>query len=234
VHAFCRARAATSGCHADRARDRARDRGRACVAIAVPNTIRWQRDQRVKGAAHDVADLLAARALGSDAHGQSRSGDLRAVRHAGSRRQRRSRARTARCRSSCSNDGAAATSNCKDRRGRGEARRRAVRDVRWGVALATTAAPNDPARARSRAPQTRGGTTLSPAGRGRAVVHVPARRRARALPGRVRALRDGRPTALGGAALLPDQRHARLRGRAVADGRRAHPRLESEGGGWTS
>ena len=38
-----------------------------------------------------------------------------------------------------------------------------MRDVRWGVALATAAAPGDPASAAFTAPQNRGGTTLSPA-----------------------------------------------------------------------
>ena len=113
------------------------------VAIAVPNTIRWQRDQRVKGAAHDVADLLllarseAARTgdrhiviygppgtqdhAGYGDHGSERLG---AIPRAGRRRRRRA-------------------SNCKIDAGEARSVIDPVKDVRWGVALATVRAPGD-------------------------------------------------------------------------------------------
>jgi prepilin-type N-terminal cleavage/methylation domain-containing protein len=133
------------------------------VAIAVPNTIRWQRDQRVKGAAHDVADLLVlARAEAA------RTGDREVVIYGPSGTQDTASAPITGPNGSVPflvfNDGAAATSNCKVDAGEAKSVVESAQDVRWGVALATTFAPGDPASGAFTAPQTRGGTTLSPTG----------------------------------------------------------------------
>jgi Tfp pilus assembly protein FimT len=132
------------------------------VAIAVPNTLRWQRDQRVKGAAHDVADLLVlARAEAA------RTGNREVVIYGPSGTQDTAGAAITGPNGSVPflvfNDGAAATSNCKVDAGEAKSVVEPVRDVRWGVALATAAAPGDPASGAFTAPQARGGTTLSPA-----------------------------------------------------------------------
>jgi len=132
------------------------------VAIAVPNTIQWQRDQRLKGAAHDVADLLVlARAEAA------RTGNREVVIYGPSGTQDTAGAAITGPNGSVPflvfNDGAAATSNCKVDAGEAKSVVESARDVRWGVALATTFAPGDPASGAFAAPQTRGGTTLSPA-----------------------------------------------------------------------
>ena len=132
------------------------------VAIAVPNTLRWQRDQRVKGAARDVADLLVlARAEAT------RTGNREVVIYGPSGTQDTGGTAIAGPNGTVPfmvfNDGAAATSNCKVDAGEAKSVIEPVRDVRWGVALATTFAPNDPASGAFSPPQTRGGTTLSPA-----------------------------------------------------------------------
>ena len=132
------------------------------VAIAVPNTIRWQRDQRVKGAAHDVADLLLL------ARSESvRTGNRELVFYGPPGTQDPSG--TAITGTSGTTvpflvleDGPTATSNCKIDAGEAKRAVDPVQDVRWGVALATAAAPNDPAAGAFAAPQTRGGTTLDP------------------------------------------------------------------------
>jgi len=132
------------------------------VAIAAPNTIRWQRDQRVKGAAHDVADLLLL--ARSEA---TRTGNRQVVIYGPSGTQDTAGAPITGPNGSVPflvfDDGAAATSNCKIDAGESKRVVEPALDVRWGVALATTAAPNDPAASAFTAPQTRGGTTLSPA-----------------------------------------------------------------------
>ena len=133
------------------------------AAIAVPNTIRWQRDQRVKAAAHDVADLLVlARAEAT------RTGNRYVVIYGPSGTQDPAGTAITGANGTVPflvlNDGPAATANCKIDGGEAKSVVEVVRDVRWGVALATTAAPNDPAAGAFAAPQTRGGTTLSPAG----------------------------------------------------------------------
>ena len=132
------------------------------VAIAVPNTIRWQRDQRLKGAAHDVADLLVlARAEAA------RTGNREVVIYGPSGTQDPASAPITGPNGSVPflvfNDGATATSNCKVDAGEAKSVVEPVQDVRWGVALATTFAPGDPAWGAFTPPQTRGGTTLSPA-----------------------------------------------------------------------
>ncbi len=132
------------------------------VAVAAPNTIRWQRDQRVKGAAHDVADLLLL--ARSEA---ARTGNRHVVIYGPPGTQ--DPAGTAITGSNGTvpflvlNDGPAATANCQIDAGEARSVVESVRDVRWGVALATTFAPGDPASAAFAAPQTRGGTTLDPA-----------------------------------------------------------------------
>jgi type II secretory pathway pseudopilin PulG len=132
------------------------------VAIAAPNTIRWQRDQRLKGAAHDVADLLVlARAEAT------RTGNREVVVYGPSGTQDAAGTPITGPNGSVPflvfNDGAAATSNCKVDGGEAKEVIESARDVRWGVALATAAAPGDPASGAFTAPQNRGGTTLSPA-----------------------------------------------------------------------
>jgi Tfp pilus assembly protein FimT len=132
------------------------------VAIAVPNTIQWQRDQRVKGAAHDVADLLIlARAEAA------RTGSREVVIYGPSGTQDPAGTPITGPNGSVPflvfNDGATATSNCKVDAGEAKSVVESERDVRWGVAVATAAAPGDPASGAFTAPQTRGGTTLSPA-----------------------------------------------------------------------
>jgi len=132
------------------------------LAIAVPNTIRWQRDQRLKGAAHDVADLLVlARAEAA------RTGNREVVIYGPSGTQDTANAAITGPNGVVPflvfDDGVAATSNCKVDAGEAKEVVEAVRDVRWGVALATAAAPGDPNAGSFTAPQNRGGTTLSPA-----------------------------------------------------------------------
>ena len=132
------------------------------VAMAVPNTIQWQRDQRVKGAAHDVADLLLL--ARSEA---ARTGNRHVVIYGPPGTQ--DPAGTAITGSSgpvpflVLNDGPAATANCKIDAGEAKSVIEPARDVRWGVAHATTFAPGDPGSAYFAAPQTRGGTTVTPA-----------------------------------------------------------------------
>ena len=132
------------------------------AAIAVPNTIRWQRDQRVKGAARDVADLLLL--ARSEA---TRTGNRYVVIYGPSGTQDPAGTAIAGANGTVPflvlNDGPAATSNCKIDAGEAKSVVEPARDVRWGVSLATAAAPNDPAAGAFAAPQTRGGTTLSPA-----------------------------------------------------------------------
>jgi len=132
------------------------------VAVAVPNTMRWERDQRVKGAARDVADLLRlARAEAA------RTGNRHVVIYGPPGTQDPSGTAIAGSNGTVPfvvlDDGPAATANCKIDAGEAKSVVEPVRDVRWGVALATVAAPNDPAAGAFTAPQTRGGTTLSPA-----------------------------------------------------------------------
>lgn len=132
------------------------------AAIAVPNTIRWQRDQRVKAAAHDVADLLVlARAEAT------RTGNRFVVIYGPSGTQDPAGTAITGANGTVPflvlNDGPTATANCKIDAGEAKSVVEPARDVRWGVALATAAAPNDPAAGAFTAPQTRGGTTLSPA-----------------------------------------------------------------------
>lgn len=131
------------------------------LAIAVPNTIRWQRDQRLKGAARDISDLLVlARAEAT------RTGNREVVIYGPSGTQDTAGAPITGPNGAVPflvfNDGAAATANCKVDAGEAREVIEPVSDVRWGVALATAAAPGDPAAAAFTAPQTRGGTTLSP------------------------------------------------------------------------
>jgi prepilin-type N-terminal cleavage/methylation domain-containing protein len=129
------------------------------VAVAVPNTIRWQRDQRVKGAAHDVADLLLL--ARSEA---TRTGDRHVVIYGPPGTQD-----TAGVAISGPNgpvpflvfdDGAPGTANCRVDSGEAKSVVDPVTDVRWGVALATSAAPGDPNPAAFAAPEAQGGTTL--------------------------------------------------------------------------
>lgn len=132
------------------------------VALAAPNTIRWQRDQRVKGAARDVADLLLL--ARSEA---ARTSNRHVVIYGPPGTQ--DPAGTAITGSNGTvpflvlNDGPAATANCKVDAGEAKSVIEPVRDVRWGVALATASAPGDPNAAAFAAPQSRGGTTLDPA-----------------------------------------------------------------------
>jgi len=132
------------------------------LAMAVPNTIRWQRDQRVKGAAHDVADLLLL--ARSEA---TRTGDRELVFYGPPGTQDPAGTAIAGANGVVPilvlDDGAPATSNCQIDAGEAKRAVEPARDVRWGVALATAAAPNDPAAGAFAAPQTRGGTTLDPA-----------------------------------------------------------------------
>ena len=131
------------------------------VAIAVPNTIRWQRNQRLKGAAHDVADLLVL--ARSEA---ARTGNREVVIYGPSGTQDTAGAAITGPNGVVPflvfNDGLTATSNCKVDAGEAKSVVESVQDVRWGVALATAAAPGDPASGAFTAPQNRGGTTLSP------------------------------------------------------------------------
>jgi type II secretory pathway pseudopilin PulG len=132
------------------------------TAIAAPNTIRWQRDQRLKGAAHDVADLLVlARAEAA------RTGNREVVIYGPAGTQDHAGTPITGASGSVPflvlNDGPPTTANCKIDAGEARSVIEPVRDVSWGVALANTAAPGDPAAAAFTAPQTRGGTTLSPA-----------------------------------------------------------------------
>ena len=133
------------------------------AALAVPNTIRWQRDQRVKGAAHDVADLLLL--ARSEA---TRTGNRYVVIYGPSGTQDPSGNAITGANGTVPflvlNDGPATTANCRIDSTEAKSVVEVVRDVRWGVSFATTAAPNDPAAGAFAAPQTRGGTTLSPAG----------------------------------------------------------------------
>jgi type II secretory pathway pseudopilin PulG len=133
------------------------------VAVAVPNTIRWQRDQRLKGAAHDVADLLVL--ARSEA---LRTGNREVVFYGPSGTQDPSGTALTGPNGTVPfvvlNDGAAATSNCKIDAGEPKSVVEPVADVRWGVALATTRAPGDTGAANFSPPQNSGGTTASPAG----------------------------------------------------------------------
>lgn len=133
------------------------------TAIAVPNTIRWQRDQRVKGAARDVADtLLLAR---SEA---ARTGNRHVVIYGPPGTQDPAGvAITGPGGTSVPflvfNDGAAATANCKVDAGEAKKAVLPARDVRWGVAQATVRAPGDLGAAAFTPPQASGGTTATPA-----------------------------------------------------------------------
>jgi prepilin-type N-terminal cleavage/methylation domain-containing protein len=131
------------------------------AALAVPSTVRWQRDQRVKGAARDVADLLLlarseATRTGNrhivifgppgteDSDGTAIAGPNGPVPF------------------EVFDDGATLTSNCAFDAGEAKSVIEPVVDVRWGVAFATSAAPGDPNPAAFTSPQARGGTTLDP------------------------------------------------------------------------
>ena len=61
------------------------------------------------------------------------------------------------------NDGPTATANCKIDAGEARSVIEPARDVRWGVALATTRAPGDMGAAAFAPPQASGGTTATPA-----------------------------------------------------------------------
>jgi len=132
------------------------------VAVAAPNTIRWQRDQRVKGAAHDVADLLLL--ARSEA---ARTGNRHVVIYGPPGTQ--DPAGTAITGSNGTvpflvlNDGPAATANCQIDAGEARSVVEPARDVRWGVALATARAPGDQGAANFAPPQASGGTTATPA-----------------------------------------------------------------------
>ncbi len=132
------------------------------IMMAVPNTLRWQRDQRVKGAAHDVADLLVLARSES-----TRTGNRHVVIYGPPGTQ--DPAGTAITGPNGTvpflvlNDGAAATANCQIDAGEAKSVVDPVRDVRWGVALATVRAPGDTGAAAFSPPQTSGGTTATPA-----------------------------------------------------------------------
>jgi type II secretory pathway pseudopilin PulG len=131
------------------------------VAIAVPNTVRWQRDQRLKGAAHDVADLLLlARAEAA------RTGNRHVVIYGPPGTQDPAGTAIAGTNGTVPflafDDGAPGTANCKVDGTEAKSAVEPVTDVRWGVALAGWAAPGDPNPAAFTAPQSRGGTTLDP------------------------------------------------------------------------
>jgi Tfp pilus assembly protein FimT len=128
------------------------------VAIAVPNTIRWQRDQRLKGAAHDVADLLV---LARQATRRQSQVVVWAV------RPQVPQARRSPVNGPVPflvfNDGAAATSNCKV--DGGEAKEWSSRRSTCAGVRSNAFAPGDPASGAFAPPQNRGGTALSPATR---------------------------------------------------------------------
>ncbi len=132
------------------------------VAVAVPNTIGWQRNQRLKGAAHDVADLLVLARAES-----ARTGNRHVVIYGPPGTEDPAGTAIAGPNGVVPflvlNDGAAATANCQIDAGEAIEVVEPARDVRWGVALANAAAPDDPASVAFAAPQNRGGTTLDPA-----------------------------------------------------------------------
>jgi prepilin-type N-terminal cleavage/methylation domain-containing protein len=126
-------------------------------AITAPNVIQWQRNQRVKGAARDVADLLLlARAEAA------RTGDRHIVVYGpGGTTEPGGAAIGAPF--VVFDDGPPAGSNCQLDAGEAQELVRAVDDVMWGVSLATVRAPDDPGAAPFAPPQVSGGTTADPA-----------------------------------------------------------------------
>jgi type II secretory pathway pseudopilin PulG len=132
------------------------------IGIAVPNTIRWQRDQRLKGAAHDVADLLLL--ARSEA---ARTGNREVVIYGPPGTQDPAGTPITGPNGAVPflvlDDGAVATANCQIDAGEAKKVIEPANDVRWGVTLATTRAPGDTGVAPFSPPQTSGGTTASPA-----------------------------------------------------------------------
>jgi hypothetical protein len=117
---------------------------------------------RVKGAAHDVADLLLlARAEAA------RTGNREVVIYGPSGTQDPAGTPITGPNGAVPflvlDDGAAATANCQIDAGEGKKVIEPVTDVRWGVALATARAPGDLGAANFSPPQTSGGTTANPA-----------------------------------------------------------------------
>jgi prepilin-type N-terminal cleavage/methylation domain-containing protein len=134
----------------------------AIVAIVAPNTIRWQRDQRLKGAARDIADLLML--ARSEA---TRTGDRHVVIYGPSGTTDPSGTPIAGLNGPVPllvlDDGAPATSNCSIDAGEAREVIEPVRDVSWGVTHATVRAPGDMGVAAFTPPQASGGTFADPA-----------------------------------------------------------------------
>ena len=133
------------------------------TALTVPNIIRWQRDQRLKGVAREMADvLLLARAEAA------RTGDRHIVFYGPPGTT--DPAGTAITDGTnpvplmVLDDGAPASSNCRIEGGEARAVVKPVGDVTWGVSVATTRAPGDTGAGAFAPPQSSGGTTADPSG----------------------------------------------------------------------
>lgn len=132
------------------------------LLIAVPNMIRWQRDQRVKGAARSMADLLMiARAEAS------RTGHRHVVYYGPPGTTDPSGTAITEAGNPVPlmvvDDGLPATANCRIDGGERREVITPVDGVSWGVALATARAPGDVGAAPFAPPQPSGGTTADPA-----------------------------------------------------------------------
>ncbi len=131
------------------------------IAITVPNIIRWQRDQRVKSAAREVADvLMLARAEAA------RTGSRHVVFYGPPGTTDPAGAAitdgTDPVPLMVLDDGAPTVANCHIDAGEGRRFIEPVEDVGWGVSKATVRAPNDVGGAAFSPPQASGGTSANP------------------------------------------------------------------------
>lgn len=131
--------------------------------IALPSVVAWRENQRLRGAARDLADLLllarseAARTgnrlvLVYGPPGTTEPGGSTLADNNG-----------AWVPALVFNDGAPATSDCQIAAGEAREWMSAVKGLNWGVSLATARAPNDTGAAAFAPPQASGGTTADPA-----------------------------------------------------------------------
>jgi prepilin-type N-terminal cleavage/methylation domain-containing protein len=132
------------------------------VLVAAPNMIRWQRDQRLKGAARDIADLLLLARSES-----ARTGNRHVVIFGPPGTADPSGTPIVDGGTPVPllvlDDGAVGTANCQIDAGEAREVLKPVDGVTWGVSLATARAPGDTGAAAFTPPQASGGTFADPA-----------------------------------------------------------------------